>query len=163
MTPSTKTKFKIRSFDFSQNHPVAPNDLQRWFFHITLKLINFSTEHLQCYSIRKYKSTDLWTWKHPGAFPMVRNYFSKAVLFCVPAQVTPHTHYLLMQLTFTCLAWHGPYHLSLLFFLPAVHSRSGRTGQAARTASTAEFGKCCVLPSVCLFLQLNALFEISQT
>lgn len=40
---------------------------------------------------------------------MVKNCFSKAVLFCVPAQVTTHTHYLLMQLICTsCVTWSLP-------------------------------------------------------
>lgn len=74
---------------------------------------------------------------------MVKNCSSKAVLFCVPAQVTTHTHYLLMQLTCTCLAWHGPYHLCFQFLFSAVRSKSGRIGQGVGTESTSEFGKCC--------------------
>lgn len=78
---------------------------------------------------------------------MVKNCFSNAVLFCVPAQVTTHTHYLLMQLTCTCLAWHGPYHLCFQFSFSAVRSKSGRIGQRVGTESTAEFGKCCIFLS----------------
>lgn len=98
-------------------------------------LISSFTEHNIC-NVTDWENTYLVL-----AFPVVKNCFSKAVLFCVPAQVTTHTHYLLMQLTCTCLAWHGPYHLCFQFLISAVRSKSGRIGQGVGTGSTAEFGK----------------------
>lgn len=78
---------------------------------VKITYFDFHLCSLQCYRLRQYICS----------FLVVKNCFSKAVLFCVPAQVTTHTHYLLMPLTCTCLAWHGPYHLCFQFLLSAVH------------------------------------------